>query len=159
MVNELTGWSEMKSLKLSRFLVAGLFFLLIVVLFTAHIIADWFSIISVGEGFIKSERLDIVVTVMIYICDIFAITAVVALNKLLSNISKEEVFTEQNTKCLRIISWCIVFAGITFIVFSLWRYEFLFAAFFAMFLGLVMRVLKNVFEKAVELKSENDFTI
>jgi hypothetical protein len=35
----------------------------------------------------------------------------------------------------------------------------MFAAFFAMFLGLVMRVLKNVFEKAVELKSENDFTI
>jgi hypothetical protein len=26
-------------------------------------------------------------------------------------------------------------------------------------LGLVMRVLKNVFEKAVEIKSENDFTI
>jgi len=26
-------------------------------------------------------------------------------------------------------------------------------------LGLVIRVLKNVFEKAVELKSENDFTI
>lgn len=33
------------------------------------------------------------------------------------------------------------------------------AAFFAVMLGLVIRVLKNVFEKAVELKSENDFTI
>ncbi|MBQ8966413.1 DUF2975 domain-containing protein [Ruminococcus sp.] len=159
MVNELTGWSEMKSLKLSRFLVAGLFFLLIVLLFTAHLIAEWFSIISVGKGLINTERLDIVVTVMIYICDVFAITAVLKLNKLLSNIAKNEVFIDENTRCLRIISWCIVFAGITFSVFSLWRYEFLFAAFFALFLGLVMRVLKNVFEKAVELKSENDFTI
>ena len=35
----------------------------------------------------------------------------------------------------------------------------LICAFFAMFMGLVMRVLKNVFEKAVELKSESDFTI
>lgn len=158
MVNELTGWSEMKSLKLSRFLVAGLLFLLIVILFTAHIIADWFGVISVGKGLIKSGLVT-AVTIMIYICDLFAIIAVYHLHKLLSNIAKNEVFTPQNSRCLRIISWCIVFAGITFIIFSLWRFEFLFAAFFAMFLGLVMRVLKNVFEKAVELKSENDFTI
>jgi len=45
------------------------------------------------------------------------------------------------------------------VFFSLWRFEFLFPAFFAMFLGLIIRVLKNVLEKAVELKSENDFTI
>lgn len=158
MVNELTGWSEMKSLKLSRMLVAGLFFLLIVILFTAHIIAEWFDTISVGSGIIGG-RVDIAVTVMIYICDVFAIIAVVSLNRLLSNISKDEVFVEQNTRCLRIISWCCVLVGFTFTVFSLWKYEFLFAAFFAMFMGLVMRVLKNVFEKAVELKSENDFTI
>ena len=158
MVNELTGWSEMKSLKLSRFLVAGLLFLLIVILFTAHIIADWFGVISVGKGLIKSGLVT-AVTIMIYICDLFAIIAVYHLRKLLSNIANNEVFTQQNSRCLRIISWCIVFAGITFIIFSLWRFEFLFAAFFAMFLGLVMRVLKNVFEKAVELKSENDFTI
>ena len=158
MVNELTGWSEMKSLKLSRFLVAGLLFLLIVILFTAHIIADWFGVISVGKGLIKNGLVT-AVTIMIYICDLFAIIAVYHLRKLLSNIANNEVFTQQNSRCLRIISWCIVFAGITFIIFSLWRFEFLFAAFFAMFLGLVMRVLKNVFEKAVELKSENDFTI
>ncbi|WP_028509340.1 DUF2975 domain-containing protein [Ruminococcus sp. NK3A76] len=158
MVNELTGWSQMKSLKLSRFLVLGLFCLLIVILFTAHIIGDWFAAISVGKGLIHSN-VSVAVTVMIYICDVFAIIAVIALNKLLSNISKDEVFIPQNTLCLRAISWCCVFAGLTFAFFSLWKGEFLFASFFAMFLGLVMRVLKNVFEKAVELKSENDFTI
>lgn len=158
MINELTGWSQMKSLKLSRFLVYGLFFLLIVILFTAHIIAEWFAAMSVGRGLIHSG-LSVAVTVMIYICDVFAIIAVIALNKLLSNISKDDVFIPQNSRCLRIISWCCVFAGLTFTFFSLWKQEFLFAAFFAMFLGLIMRVLKNVFEKAVELKSENDFTI
>jgi hypothetical protein len=29
----------------------------------------------------------------------------------------------------------------------------------AVMFGLIMRVLKNVFEKAVEIKTENDFTI
>lgn len=158
MLNELTGWSQMKSLKLSRFLVFGVFCLLIVLLFVAHIIADWFTAISVGKGLIDKGT-TAAVTVMIYICDIFGITAVVALNKLLSNISKDEVFISQNSCCLRVISWCCVFVGLTVAFFSLWKLEFLFAAFFAMFLGLVMRVLKNVFEKAVELKSENDFTI
>jgi hypothetical protein len=32
-------------------------------------------------------------------------------------------------------------------------------AFAAIMFGLIMRVLKNVFEEAVEIKSENDFTI
>ena len=158
MVNELTGWSQMKSLKLSRLLVAGMFFLLIALMFTSNIVAEWFCAVSVGNGILTSG-LEIAVTVMICICDAFALTAVAALNKLLTNISKNEVFIPQNTKCLRLISWCCVFAGITMIIFSLWKYIFLFAAFLALFIGLVMRVMKNVFEKAVELKSENDFTI
>jgi hypothetical protein len=158
MVNELTGWSEMKSLKLSRLLVLGMFFLLIVLMFTSYIIAGWFSAISVGKGVIKSN-LTGAVTAMICICDVFALIAVASLHKLLSNISKDEVFIPQNALCLRVISWCCVFAGLTMTFFSLWRYEFLFTAFFAMFLGLIIRVVKNVFEKAIELKSENDFTI
>ena len=158
MVNELTGWSQMKSLRLSRLLVLGMFFLLIVLMFTSYIIAGWFSAISVGKGVIKSN-LTGAVTAMICICDVFALIAVASLHKLLSNISKNEVFIPQNALCLRAISWCCVFAGLTMTFFSLWRYEFLFTAFFAMFLGLIIRVVKNVFEKAIELKSENDFTI
>lgn len=158
MVNELTGWSEMKSLKLSRLLVVGMFFLLVVLMFTSHIIAEWFSVISVGDGMIKTN-LAAAVTAMICICDVFALIAVAALHKLLTNISKDEVFIPQNTLCLRIISWSCVFAGLTMVFFSLWKYEFLFTAFFAMFLGLIIRVVKNVLEKAVELKSEIDFTI
>ena len=37
--------------------------------------------------------------------------------------------------------------------------EICFAGFLAIMFGLIMRVLKNVFEKAVEIKSENDFTV
>lgn len=50
-------------------------------------------------------------------------------------------------------------AGCAFFILGLLRFIFMTAAFFAVMLGLVIRVLKNVFEKAVELKSENDFTI
>ena len=53
----------------------------------------------------------------------------------------------------------VMLAGFSMIVLALWRAIFIFAAFLLVFFGLVMRVLKNVFENAVEIKSENDFTI
>lgn len=49
--------------------------------------------------------------------------------------------------------------GVAFFVLGLWRFVFMLAGFVAVMFGLIMRVLKNVFEKAVDIKSENDFTI
>lgn len=158
MVNEITGWSEMKSLKLSRLLVYLLMGMLVILLFFAYFVAVWYDELSDGMGILKGSVI-VPTTIMIYICDFFGLAATFFLNKLLSNISRNEVFIEQNAKCLRIISWCCVFAGITMLVYSLWRYYWGIGAFSALFMGLIMRVLKNVFEKAVELKSESDFTI
>ena len=61
--------------------------------------------------------------------------------------------------CLRGISWACMLAGCAFAVLGLWRFLSIMPAFAAVMFGLVMRVLKNVFEEAVEIKSENDFTI
>ena len=44
-------------------------------------------------------------------------------------------------------------------IFGLCSSIFAFIGMVAIMFGLIMRVLKNVFEKAVEIKSENDFTI
>lgn len=151
-------WTKTKSLMLSRMLVYALLVLLLAALGFVPAISRWYDTISAEVGFIKGSAF-VPVCVMLYICDFFALCAVNALKILLNNINKDEVFTEQNARCLRVISWACIFAGITFIVFGIWRFSFFFAAFFALFLGLVMRVLKNVFEKAVEIKSENDFTI
>ncbi len=151
-------WTKTRSLMLSRMLVYVLLVLLVAALGLVPAISKWYDSISAEVGFIKGSAF-VPVCVMLYICDAFALFAVNSLRILLNNINKEDVFTEQNTKCLRVISWACMLAGITFAVFGIWRFSFLFAAFFAVFLGLVMRVLKNVFEKAVEIKSENDFTI
>lgn len=151
-------WTKTKSLMLSRMLVYTLLVLLGAALACVPAISKWYDTISAGVGFIKGSTF-VPVCVMLYICDIFGLLAVNALRILLNNINNDLVFTEQNTKCLRTISWACMLAGVTFAVFGIWRFSFFFAAFFAVFLGLVMRVLKNVFEKAVEIKSENDFTI
>lgn len=97
--------------------------------------------------------------IVIYVCLAFALSALAALHILLSNINSGKVFIPQNTRCLRLISWACMLAGAALVVLGLWRFVFLFAALLAVMVGLVMRVMKNVFEKAVEIKSENDFTI
>ncbi|MDO5560694.1 MAG: DUF2975 domain-containing protein [Oscillospiraceae bacterium] len=151
-------WTKVKSLTLSRILVIAMFILLIAGLVFIPYISKWFECISTGKGFFEGS-IFVPVCILLYVSDVFALTAVSALYILLRNIASDKVFIPTNTKCLRIISWCCVMAGITYIVFSPWRYEFLFAAFFAEFLGLILRVLKNVFEEAVEIKSENDYTV
>jgi hypothetical protein len=151
-------WSGTKSLTFSRVLVYALLAFIVILIFCIPIVSKWFDVISVGSGVIKGS-VYVPVCVMLYICDVFALIAANALRVLLENIRNDRVFVKDNTACLRRISWCCIFVGITFFLFSLWRFEFLFATFFACFLGLVMRVLKNVFEKAVEIKSENDFTV
>ena len=49
--------------------------------------------------------------------------------------------------------------GAAMMIFGLWSSIFVFFGMCGLMFGLIMRVLKNVFEKAVEIKSENDFTI
>ena len=97
--------------------------------------------------------------VTLYVCDVLALAALWNLNILLRNISKDEVFIQKNTNCLRRISWICMGVGVTMMLFGLWSSIFAFFGMCALMFGLIMRVLKNVFEKAVEIKSENDFTI
>ncbi|NLZ46257.1 MAG: DUF2975 domain-containing protein, partial [Clostridiales bacterium] len=121
-------------------------------------ISKWYSNISVKNGLIKGD-FTVPLCITLYVSCVFGYIALIALYKLLDNINKEQVFIETNTKCLRIISWACMMAGITFLIFGLWRVIFVAIAFFSVMFGLIMRVLKNVFEKAVEIKSENDYTV
>ena len=89
----------------------------------------------------------------------FAVVALVCLDVLLRNIRKEQPFIMQNVTLLRIISYCcfgevLVFVYITFLK------PFVAVVMIACaFMGLILRVVKNVFEQAVRIREENDFTI
>lgn len=92
--------------------------------------------------------------------------ALVCLDQLLSNIKKDIVFDRKNTKLLRAISYACVYAGMVGLlsfIFILIK-DFMFETMLALasgefFMALVVRVVKNVFDKAIELKEENDLTI
>lgn len=92
--------------------------------------------------------------------------ALICLDKLLINIKKEIVFDSKNTKLLNLISIACVYAGLVGLasfIFILIR-DFMFETMLVLscgefFMALVVRVVKNVFDAAIELKEENDLTI
>jgi len=92
----------------------------------------------------------------------FGIAALIILLRLLADIRKEQVFTTNNVRRLRLISYCgfaIMIASIVGAVIASPRPVFIFLALVAGFLGLIMRVVKNVIDAARLLKEDADYTI
>lgn len=89
---------------------------------------------------------------------IVAFVALMCLDKLLRNIRGNQVFIRENVILLRRISWCCF--GVALILFCSYYYLFfLIAGIAGAFIGLILRVVKNVIEEAIVLKNESDLTI
>jgi len=98
----------------------------------------------------------------LYACLGFGIIALIILLRLLGDIRKEQVFTLTNVRRLRLISYCgfaIMISCVVGAVIASPRPVFIFLALVAGFLGLIMRVVKNVIDAARLLKEDADFTI
>ena len=98
----------------------------------------------------------------LYLCLAFGIAALVVLIRLLSDIRRREVFTLVNVRRLRLISYCgfaIMAACAVGAIVASPRPIFVFLALVAGFLGLIMRIVKNVIDAARELKEDSDYTI
>ena len=81
------------------------------------------------------------------------------LYKMLSNIQQGVIFSKQNTSSLRLVSWACFFAAVILLVAALNWPILVFASGVIGFLGLFVRVIKNMLSEAIVLKEENDFTI
>lgn len=85
--------------------------------------------------------------------------ALFELHGLLISVEKGEVFSQANVIRLRLISWLCITASLMCLAASLFYYQLIIMFCIGAFMGLVLRVLKNVFASAVEIKEENDYTI
>lgn len=78
---------------------------------------------------------------------------------LLHRIARDEVFVRRNVESLRRISWSCIAGGLVCFVSGFYYIPWFVVAFAAAFMGLIVRIVKNVVAQAVELKSDSDFTI
>ena len=84
---------------------------------------------------------------------------VISLLRLLFNIKKDEIFINANVKYLRLISWCCFVVAIITFVGGVFYVPFLLIAVAAAFVGLMLRIVKNIMQNAVEINEENELTI
>lgn len=157
-------WNKNKSLTLSKLLVLVFALVLLAAdLLGWRLIPQFFT----GEIF---GRFRISMLVSLYVLSVPAWAALVGLYRLLSNLREGQVFTPGNIRLLRIISWCcFCVAGISLLcyipILSMAGYRPLAVPLLglvplaAALMGLIVRIVKNVFEQAAVMKDELDYTV
>ena len=111
------------------------------------------------HGGLYGETLPVGLVALAYVYLVPVAIADGFLVKLLLLVKKRQVFTDKAVSCLRTISWCCFIEAGLLLLGVIYYYVVPILAFIVFFLGLVLRVVKNVIEEATALKAENDFTI
>lgn len=83
----------------------------------------------------------------------------ILLVRLLLHVRGEQVFSDRSVSLIRGISWCCFLLCLWFAVMGIWFQLAFVVAVAAVFLGLCLRVVKNVIEQAIVIKEENDYTV
>ncbi len=148
-------WSGEKSIGLSKLCVLVFMGLLIATVVFAPWLTQWyFSFPRAGLAEIEGLFL-----ATIYLGFVPAAYLLYNLLRLLRRMESGKVFTAENVEILRRISWtCFIGAGIA-VISICYYFPWLFLAVAAAFMGLIVRVVKNVVARAVELQDEVDSTI
>lgn len=95
-----------------------------------------------------------------YVALVFIALIDILLFMLLMKVKAGKVFTAESVGLIRGISWgCYLVAGVFCGLSAYFTFVALLVAFVAAFLGLCLRVVKNVIEEATEIKAENDMTV
>lgn len=107
--------------------------------------------------FVQRVALDIVLLFAVLFVPV--LLAFYGLHKMLHNIQQGVIFSAENTASLRLVSWACFFAAV-FLLVATFRWPILIVASGVIgFLGLFVRVIKNMLSEAIALKEENDYTI
>jgi len=150
------NWSTDKSITLSQVCVVLFSALLAALDAAAYWVVQWYLALSRGLDGTGDE---IFLLSVLYLCSAGGWILLWNLWRLLGNLKKGHVFVPENVRALRAASWCC--AGV-FAVCGLGALHYTpFVAFSiaAGFMALIVRIVKNVFQQAVGMKSELDLTI
>ena len=101
----------------------------------------------------------IAILIAFYGCLPFAGTALICLWRLLRNIEREKVFSEENSRLMAVVSWCCVGIAAVTLGACRWYPPLGFITVSMAFLFLIVRVVRNCFIAAIALKEENALTI
>ena len=99
------------------------------------------------------------VIIAFYCCGHAAAAARYTIFRVMLNVIRDDVFTKKTVFFIRLLSWCCLFVSVVCLVFGKFWPPLLIVSFSALFMTLILHVLKNVMSRATEIKEENDMTI
>ncbi|WP_295092337.1 DUF2975 domain-containing protein [uncultured Ruminococcus sp.] len=146
-------WTQKASLRLTTIINWVAFATVVFLMFFIPVMARWYDDVSM------TPPIFLPLCICLYLSAGLGLTALLSLARLLHNLNRNRIFVAQNVTCLRLISWCCFGVALVFLVLAWFRSLGLLVAFAAAFFGLILRVLKNVFARAVTLQEEADYTI
>jgi len=102
---------------------------------------------------------DTVLIICLYVCNVPGFVLIFCMDRLLRNLCQGIVFDSRNVRLLRIVSICCFAACAVCLAGSLRIFFLGFVALAAGFVGLIVRIVKNVFSAAIDMRSELDLTV
>ena len=145
--------SKSKSLKLS--IAFTTFFAILLAFLT--LTAPW-SVKIICEYFHRA-RLTNFLIVVTYLAVPAGWGAILLLYKILFNVNKKIIFVKENVKYLQILSWLCFYVGVLSAISTVKFIAFAIVSLSALFIGLIVRVVRNIIHKAIQIKEENELTI
>ena len=156
------NWTQNKSIALSK--VCVFVFAILGMLLNIYIHHD-IKFIILRRVYIPLSKEELITRyiifsmIAVYILDILAYAALFLLYKLLCNIHKSKVFISENVRYLRLLSWCCFIVSFICCILTFFYLPFILLVTGTAFMALILRVIKNVFTEAIEIKQENEYTI
>ena len=153
---------EMKKTKLSAYVSLAICIassvVFIVLLFLFPTAFEW---LLIGKG-VKTDAITHTVknvSIAYYLAAPFSAAALYMLIRLILNVLGGRIFVKINVTYLSLISYCCFAVFVISASFTYFYTSMLIAAFVMFVVGVLLRVVKNVMQSAVDLKNENDLTI
>ena len=154
-------WNSKRSIILTKFCILTLMLVSVIMMFYGKYLISRFLILTGGAKIdISNEFSFYIITFISYILGILALLTLFCMLRFIVNLENDLVFVPQNIKWLRFISYGCLSAGLLLIIATVVYHKlFLVLSLAALFMMLIVRVIKNAFEQAIEMKEELDLTI
>ena len=147
-------WTSKRSIKLSIFMLYAAGLAVAAIMILAPTLFEWY-VQAAG----RTKTHFYVLCGVFYCCCPLFFGILIFLHKLLLNIRSDKVFVKRNVDYLRYLSWlCFGLVPLILTGSIFFPALFLISVIIA-FIGLLVRVVKNIMAAACDLKDENDLTI
>ena len=149
---------EKRSILISR----GLVYFFTLVLIAMDAMGWWIGMKLEGTPLLRhtmSFEDSLCFIICLYSCSIPAYIVLHDLHRLLTNVDTGKVFIPENVKLLRRCSWCLLTAAAICLIGIIWLRVLLIIVAAASFVGVIVRIIMNIFEQAISMKDELDLTI